>query len=84
MENESAITRFERAFNDYLDENGATFIDAQRLFNDCANRRAMTEKARRDAANREIEKRAFEEQDRIDAERSAHLDSLRQQYRDAR
>jgi hypothetical protein len=78
------IANFETAFNMYLDEEGATFEDAQKLFNECQMRRAYSEKRRRDIAQAEIEKQANAEQDWVDAEKAAHLDRLRQQYRDTR
>jgi hypothetical protein len=83
-EHMGAIRDFEVAFNRYLDEENATFEDAQRLFNQFQTCRVMTEKARRDAANRKAEAEQQAEQERSDAEKATHLDRLRQQYRDAK
>lgn len=78
------IANFETAFNMYLDEECATFEDAQRLFNECWTRRAMSERQRISDAQVERERQQRAEQERVEAQQSAHIDSLRQQLRDAR
>jgi hypothetical protein len=78
------IANFETVFNMYLDEECATFEDAQRLFNECWTRRAMSERQRLSDAQAKMEKQQRAEQERVEAQQSAHIDSLRQQLRDAR
>jgi len=78
------IANFETAFNMYLDEESATFEDAQRLFQDCWTRRAMSEKRKRDIAEQEATRLRNAEQEQVDIEQQKYLDSMRQQLRDAR
>ena len=68
---------FETAFNMYLDEEYATFEEAQAFFNACWTRRAMTERKRNSDAQKEAERAAIAEQERVDAEKQKHLDGLR-------
>jgi hypothetical protein len=74
---------FETAFNMYLDEECATFEDAQAFFNACWARRAMTERYRRGVAQKEAERAALEEQEEAERGTRARLDSLRKQLREA-
>jgi hypothetical protein len=79
------VTRdFEIAYNRYLDEEFATYQEAQAMVAHFQTIRVLNEKTKRDAANSEIERQANAEQERSEVEQSAHIDSLRQQLRDAR
>jgi hypothetical protein len=76
-------SNFETAFNMYLDEEYASFEEAQAFFNACWTRRAMTEKYRRDVVQKEAERDALEEQEEAERGTRARLDSLRKQLREA-
>jgi hypothetical protein len=76
------VRDFEIAFNRFLDEENATFEDAQKMFNHFCVIRANNEKAKRDAANRENERQMNDEAERIENEQKARVDELLRQQRD--
>jgi ABC-type tungstate transport system permease subunit len=77
-----AIRDFEASFNRYLDEENATFEDAQKMLNHFCVIRANNEKAKRDAANREIERQMNNEAERVENEQKARRQELLKQQRD--
>lgn len=78
------IANFETAYNDYLNEEGATFEEAQAMVAHFQTIRVLNEKARRNAANREAEAQQQAEQERVEAEKMAHIQELLRQQRDNR
>jgi hypothetical protein len=79
-----AIRDFEVAFNRFLDEEFATFEEVQAMVAHFQTLRVLNEKARRNAANREAEAQQQAEQERVEAEKTAHIQELLRQQRDNR
>jgi uncharacterized protein YaiI (UPF0178 family) len=75
------MTPLEIAVNALIDE-GQSYQDVQNEFNCILTRRAWTDKKRENIAQREYEAALSADEDRVAAEKSAHLDRLRGQLRD--
>lgn len=77
------MTALEIAVNQLIDE-GQSFQDVTNEFNNILTRRSWTDKKNADKAQREYDAALSAEEDRLEAEKAAHLDKLRERQRDSR
>ena len=75
------MTLLETAVNALIDE-GQSYQDVQNEFNCILTRRSWTDKKRENIAQREYDAALSADEDRVAAEKAAHLDRLRGQLRD--